>query len=47
VRLENKVALISGGGSGIERATALSFAKEGARVVVSDVDEASCITEVL
>ena len=36
--LENKVALITGGGNGIGRAVALRFAREGARVVVSDLD---------
>lgn len=35
--LENKVAVITGGGSGIGRATALAFVKEGAKVVVADV----------
>jgi NAD(P)-dependent dehydrogenase (short-subunit alcohol dehydrogenase family) len=34
MRLENKIALIAGAGSGMGRATALLFAKEGARVGV-------------
>jgi NAD(P)-dependent dehydrogenase (short-subunit alcohol dehydrogenase family) len=39
MRLENKVALITGAGSGIGRQSALLFAKEGAAVVVVDVNE--------
>lgn len=38
VRLKDKVAVITGAGKGIGRATALKFAKEGAKVVVCDMD---------
>lgn len=37
--LENKVAIVTGAGSGIGREVALLFAGEGARVVVSDISD--------
>jgi NAD(P)-dependent dehydrogenase (short-subunit alcohol dehydrogenase family) len=37
--LENKTAIVTGAGSGIGRAIALLYAREGARVVVSDISE--------
>ena len=48
-RFENRVALVTGGASGIGRATVLRLATEGATVVVADVQDekaAAVVTEV-
>lgn len=39
--LTNKVAIVTGAGSGIGEAVALAYAKEGATVMVSDINEAA------
>jgi NAD(P)-dependent dehydrogenase (short-subunit alcohol dehydrogenase family) len=39
--LQNKVAFVSGGGSGIGKAVAETYAREGAKVAVSDIDVAA------
>ena len=41
-RLEGKVAVVTGAGSGIGRATARRFAQEGARVIAADLDLEAC-----
>ncbi|MBK9711038.1 MAG: glucose 1-dehydrogenase [Kouleothrix sp.] len=41
MRLQDKVALITGAGSGIGREAALLFAREGAKIVVADVNDAA------
>jgi len=43
-KLDQKVALITGAGSGIGRASALLFAREGARVVAADLNRAGAET---
>ncbi len=44
--LDGKAALVTGGGNGIGRATALAMAREGARVVVADIEPDSAATTV-
>ena len=44
-RLDNQIAIITGGGSGIGRACAIKFAQEGARVLIGDIrDEGAAET---
>ncbi|MBM3607170.1 MAG: SDR family oxidoreductase [Alphaproteobacteria bacterium] len=46
-RLQNRVAIITGAGQGIGAAYAKAMAKEGARVVVTDIgDTSSCVDEI-
>ena len=41
MRLKDRVAVVTGAGSGIGAASALAMAREGARVIVADIDEAA------
>jgi NAD(P)-dependent dehydrogenase (short-subunit alcohol dehydrogenase family) len=41
MKLKDKIAVVTGAGSGMGKAIAIVYAREGARVVVSDINEAS------
>ena len=41
MRLKNKIAIVTGGASGIGRASSILFAKEGAKVVVADISDSA------
>lgn len=41
MRLQDKVGIVTGAGQGIGKATAMTFAREGAKVVVADINEAA------
>lgn len=41
--LDGKVALVTGGGAGIGRGSAMVMAREGAKVAIADIDEASAV----
>jgi NAD(P)-dependent dehydrogenase (short-subunit alcohol dehydrogenase family) len=47
MRLKDKVAIITGAGSGMGRASALRFAEEGAKVIIAEINDVGAETEKL
>lgn len=41
LRLQKKVAIVTGGGSGIGKAICIRFAEQGCKVVVTDINEST------
>ena len=47
MRYKDKIVLITGSGSGIGKAAAIAFSKEGGELVVSDINEVNGLETVL
>ncbi|KAF2173463.1 hypothetical protein M409DRAFT_48437 [Zasmidium cellare ATCC 36951] len=47
LRLNNRIAIITGGASGIGEATALKFADAGARVIVADIQQGTVVERII
>ena len=45
-RLQGRIAIITGGSSGLGRATAIRFANSGARIIVADLNSAGVESEI-
>lgn len=46
-RIQDKIAIITGAGSGIGEATAIKFAQEGAKVVIAEINSKKYLADVV